>query len=328
MNRILLIKTGAFGDMILLSVSVNILHQIFPGSEIYLLTSENYAEIYRYCPIIKKIFTLSRDNNIVKFLKLFMNLRKMKFDIVFDLQGNLKTNFFSFLAGGTKTVGLYRRPIGKIFLTASVKKFSGVNPVEFQIRFWRKVINYCGDGKLQIWIPEEKKEKFHFFLDINGLEEKKFIVFHPSASKEWKTKLWKTEYWVELGNFFTRKNFPVVIIGDKNSVKLNKKIARSIQGRVVDLSGKTDFFETALLLKNAKFFITTDSGPMHMATATGTETIAIFGPTDPGYHCPPEVKYVKPHISCFPCYKKNCSSHLCMKSITPDILTSMLKIEN
>ncbi|MCM8816203.1 MAG: glycosyltransferase family 9 protein, partial [Candidatus Omnitrophica bacterium] len=127
--------------------------------------------------------------------------------------------------------------------------------------------------------------------------------------------------------FFLGKNLKVVLIGDKNSSILNSEIARFAGNNVIDLSGKTDFFTLALLIKNSITLVTTDSGPMHIGAATGVETIAIFGPTDPEIHCPPGVKFLKENTSCSPCYKKNCKYMLCMKNISPEKVKEMFKIE-
>ncbi|MCM8821287.1 MAG: glycosyltransferase family 9 protein [Candidatus Omnitrophica bacterium] len=327
MRRILLLKTGALGDMIYMSISINAASSIFPDCEIYLLTTQRYAEIYRDCPLIKKVFCIPSKIDIPNFLKLIPALRRKEFDVIFDLQGNLKTNFYCFLFGGRKRIGFYKKPAGKLFLTRGTRKGSGANPADTQMLFWGKIAKKIVCGKLQVWISEEKKKEFHKYLNRYGLKRKNYVVFHPSASAEWKTKLWISENWIALGNFFIKKGLQIVLIGDEYSKKLNEKIAQSINGKTVDLSGKTDFFQLSLLLENAAMLITTDSGPMHIGAAVGTRTIAIFGPTDPLLHCPARVIAIQAKIDCISCYKKKCSHISCMKQISSNRIIDAIEIE-
>ena len=327
-HKILLIKTGAFGDIVLCSFSINATSHIYPDADIYILTSKPYAEIYEDCDIIKNILVLPSGKNIFRFIRFVKQIQKMQFQTIVDLQGNLKTNLYGFLFHGKERIGLYKKLFGKIFLTKSVKKQYGLNPVESQKFFWEKTTGIKIKGNLQIWISKEKKEQFLSFLKKYHLAPHRYVVFHPSASSEWETKKWPDEYWGTLGNFFLKKNLPVVLIGDKNSVIVNEKIKKLINGKTTNLAGKTNFFTLALVIQYSKICITTDSGPMHVAAASGTNTIAIFGHTNPSRHAVDGVKFVKSTIACSPCYKKKCVQHSCMKSITPETIIDLIMVEN
>lgn len=326
MKKLLLIKTGAFGDIVLVSVSINIVSKFFADYEIYLLTALQYKEIYKNCRFIKEIFSLPPGKNPLSFFKFIKSLRKRHFDLIFDLQGNLKTNFYSFLLGGKKRIGLYKKNAGKFFLTRGIKKSSDTDPVIAQIELWKKIVGTDVVGKPEIWISDQTTRNFDEFLEIHGLQKKNYIVFHPSASPEWETKLWLIENWISLGKILSQKGFPIVLIGDKNAIKLNSKILASIE-TAVDFTGKTDFFQLALLIKHSKCLITTDSGPMHVGAAVGTETIAIFGPTNPALHCPQGVKAISAQVNCSPCYRKKCDRMDCMELITPEKIVQLMQIE-
>ncbi len=297
-QKILLIKTGALGDMILFSFSINVASRAYTNADIYLLTSKQYVEIYQGCNLIKQIFAMPEGRNIFHLFNIAKEIRKMRFQKIFDLQGNLKTNFYTFLFRGKERIGLYKKSSGKIFLTKSVKKKYGINPVDHQKMFWNKTIGVKIEGELQLWIPEEKKQGFSHFFKKYGLLPKNYVVFHPSASIEWKTKKWIPEYWARLGEFFSQKNLPVVFIGDKNSVGINEQIIKLMKGKSINIAGKTDFFKLALVIQQSKMCITTDSGPMHIGSASKTDTIAIFGPTNPNWHAAPGVKTIKSKINC------------------------------
>lgn len=171
-QKILLIKTGALGDMILFSFSINVASRAYKNADIYLLTSKQYVEIYQGCNLIKQIFAMPEGRNIFHLFNIAKEIRKMRFQKIFDLQGNLKTNFYTFLFRGKERIGLYKKSSGKIFLTKSVKKKYGINPVDHQKMFWNKTIGVKIEGELQLWIPEEKNRVFLIFSKNMGFCQK------------------------------------------------------------------------------------------------------------------------------------------------------------
>ena len=77
------------------------------------------------------------------------------------------------------------------------------------------------------------------------------------------------------------------------------------------------------LVKKCKVLISTDSAPVHIASAVGTPVVAIFGPTDAARHKPPgeNVVIIKTVLKCSPCYKLDCRHLKCIKELdTKDIV--------
>ena len=86
------------------------------------------------------------------------------------------------------------------------------------------------------------------------------------------------------------------------------------------------------LIESCNLYLTCDSGPMHIAAAVGTPTIALFGPTSPTRHGPygENHEIIEKPVECRPCYKRNCmrkdQPHLCMTEIDPnEVVTQILK---
>lgn len=313
--KILIIKTGAFGDMIIASTFFQTIRENFPDSKIYLLTSLTYKDIVLPCSIFEKIFFLPPRYQFFKFLKLFYKLRKEKFDIIFDIQGNLMTNFYCFLLKGKKKYGFYRRKLGRLFLTEGIKKGKVINPVEglfeiFKFLEVKKIIK-----KMRVWIPDEKRVKFENFIKKYGLDkEKKWILIHPLSSKGHLTKRWDKENFALLSDKFIDDGFDIIFIGSGEEEYIND-IIKKMKNKPINLVNKTDFYNLSLLLEKALLLITGDSGPLHLGVASGTRVLGIFGPTDPKKHCPPDVFIIYKKVECSPCYKKRCEVMKCMKEI-------------
>jgi ADP-heptose:LPS heptosyltransferase len=89
-------------------------------------------------------------------------------------------------------------------------------------------------------------------------------------------------------------------------------------GKALSLAGETDIRELICIIKGARYMITNDSGPMHIAAACGVPVIAIFGPTNPVLTGPygPNNIIVQSPADCSPCRKRECDDMKCMKEIT------------
>ncbi|MBC8230099.1 glycosyltransferase family 9 protein [bacterium] len=86
----------------------------------------------------------------------------------------------------------------------------------------------------------------------------------------------------------------------------------------VNLVGKTNFRQLGALIERMSFYLTCDSGPMHIAAAVKTPTIALFGPTSVIRHAPYGTGHIviQKQIECSPCYERTCRrNHECMRAI-------------
>jgi ADP-heptose:LPS heptosyltransferase len=120
-----------------------------------------------------------------------------------------------------------------------------------------------------------------------------------------------------------------VLAGSPSDKEELDRMAASIGKGSVNMAGETDLKELFALFSLASFAVTVDSGPMHIAAASGTRTVALFGPTAPWRTGP----YGKGHIivrkglPCSPCFKRVCASPKCMEEITvEDVLDGIEKL--
>ena len=112
-----------------------------------------------------------------------------------------------------------------------------------------------------------------------------------------------------------RLNCPIVFMG-KDTRALTDKLKEAVpEAQLIDISGQTTVMEMFALLKNAKLAITVDSGPMHIACALGTKTVAYFTTSPPIMWRPDQNCYpVSADVDCSPCKKggpQYCSDRKC-----------------
>jgi heptosyltransferase-2 len=115
---------------------------------------------------------------------------------------------------------------------------------------------------------------------------------------------------------------PIVLFGSADERPLCESVAESIRaagGQVWNLAGQTSLGEFIQLAAACRLFLTNDSGAMHIASALGVPTVAVFGATDdsttgPAGEC---ARVLRQPVECSPCLLRECPiDHRCMTGVT------------
>src|SRR6185503_8141804 len=96
----------------------------------------------------------------------------------------------------------------------------------------------------------------------------------------WGTKRWP--YYADLARRLTSAG-RVIVLGSASDTPLAAEIAAATFGSAIDATGRLSLLASAALLERCVLAVTNDSAPQHLASAAGTPTISIFGPTVPAF---------------------------------------------
>jgi lipopolysaccharide heptosyltransferase II len=139
-------------------------------------------------------------------------------------------------------------------------------------------------------------------------------------------KRWPPERFAALADRLVREEgVTVAVIGGPSDRSACAAMRDAMKSPFVDLTGDTPFAERAAFLERCALFVGNDSGPMHLAVATGCPVVAIFGPTDPGLYGPYHARaiVVRHALPCSPCfvhghYPPCPNNHACMERLRVD----------
>jgi ADP-heptose:LPS heptosyltransferase len=110
---------------------------------------------------------------------------------------------------------------------------------------------------------------------------------HPGSARQ--EKLWEAARWAQLIERFNRDNdFDLILTSGASKHEQTHIAAIKNETKIIDLSGKTDLLTLAALIGEARLLVTVDSAPMHLAAATHTPQVILFGPTNPFHWRPRE----------------------------------------
>jgi ADP-heptose:LPS heptosyltransferase len=167
------------------------------------------------------------------------------------------------------------------------------------------------------------------WLGERGFEREKILALAPGSGA--REKNWPTQYFRQVERWWQGKGgVSFVIFGPAEEERFEKD--RDWSGATV--ARGMDLKNVAALLSLCDVFLGNDSGLTHLAASVGVETVALFGPTDPGAWAPRgrRVTVVSRNVACAPCERetmKSCPHRQCLTTITPtaaiDILGHFLR---
>jgi ADP-heptose:LPS heptosyltransferase len=143
-------------------------------------------------------------------------------------------------------------------------------------------------------------------------------------------KAWPYPRWSAVGQLLADGlGARVVLTGAAGERRIAEGIAAGIRVPAglapLVAAGETTVGMLAALIERTELFLSIDTGTMHMASALGVPTVALFGPTDPGHHgpfgAPATTRLLRSGAPCSPCKKpvrKACRANVCMTDLTPE----------
>lgn len=134
-------------------------------------------------------------------------------------------------------------------------------------------------------------------------------------------KRWTSEGFAALADGLIDAGIHVVFSGEPDEEGIVEEISGLMRGRAHSLVGMVTIRQLGLVMQRVQLAVTNDSGALHLASAVGTPTVAIFGPTDAAKYGPTAAAShtIRRRLFCAPCEAPTCRfNHECMRFIHPD----------
>ena len=332
-QNILIIKMSSLGDVIHALPFAAALRETFPHSRISWLVHPQFSAFVPEPPIIdevlyfdKKAFGKMGWGDKWKTLRETRALlRGKKFDLVIDLQGLFKSAVMAWLTGCPNRIGYCEMREGSRLVSRPIV---GAHAHDHVIERYLDVARYLGAKVDRITYPmpalkEEGKTIRRRLLEAGMPDQENlpYVVLVPGA--RWETKRWPLDHYAALVRKFLAEGTWVVLAGGPEDAPLGKKI-RELAGpepHMRDWIGGTSLRELGALIKGARFYVSGDTGPLHIATALQKPLVTMYGPTRPdrtGPYGNPRATVLVSPAACAGCLKKHCDHWTCMGEVTPD----------
>lgn len=318
-SRILVIRPGGIGDAVLFIPMLQALRRNWPRAEIVLLMERRNSGVIEGTGLADQVL---RYDNPVRGLGRALRLR---FDLVIDTeQYHCLSAVVAFLTGAPRRIGFgtnWRRGL----LTHSVPYDQELYEV-----FSFLQLAETATGEKHQWDPEipfyPLPEPALVFARqaLIPLGERPLVAIHPGASIP--ERRWPPTRYGALAAELAQDGAGIVILGGKQDVQAAGVISAALAGKpFVDLAGRCTLQQAAAVVSRVAVYVSADTGLLHLAFATGTSTVHLFGPGVLSKWGPPGNRFrcVEFPTPCSPCTRYGytppcCQGTACMLGIPPE----------
>lgn len=314
LKKVLIIRFSSIGDIVLTTPIIRCAKEQLNGAQIHYVTKEIFSSILIHNLNIDKLHTFKDDVSEV-----FHQLKSEKFDLVIDLHKNLRSLRLK-QALKTKSVSFNKLNFEK-FLAVNFKLIHKLPNKHIVDRYFEAVDS--------VGIKNDNKGLDHF---IDKTEHVDISTFFTEQIQQPFVAI------VAGGSYYTKKiplsklaqicktiKLPIVLLGDKNDKLVADELHKQFP-KIINACGQYSINQSASIIKQAEWIISSDTGLMHIASAYNKKIISIWGNTIPEFGMSPylpnpqnKILEVK-NLGCRPCsklgYKKCPKGHFkCMNDI-------------
>ena len=281
--KILLLQLKRIGDLILTTPAIAALRESFPEAQITLVVSNECADLLPAISNIDRILIARRN---ARDLALFFSVAATRFDYCVDFTRNDRSASLAFLSGARRRVASYRVREQAKTRARAYTDFVGVrmrdmHTIDYHLALLEPLGAHNASTAPRLDLPPSAYETAET-LRRNWNVTEPYVVLHPGSARQ--EKLWQPARWAEVIDHFSPSHGIDLVLTSGASPDEQAHVAaikNSTQQPVIDLSGKTDLLTLAALIGQARLLVTVDSAPMHLAAATQTPQVVLFGPTNP-----------------------------------------------
>jgi heptosyltransferase II len=325
----LVIQTSFLGDMVLTTPLIAYLAEAGP---VDVLCTPAASALLANNPSVREAIVYDKrgaDRGAAGFVRIASKLRSRAYTAALFAQGSVRSGALGVAAGIRERVG-FATSAGRAFYTVTITTPDGTHHAARLLSLGTRGASVGPRGVLRPHLYPGAAERAQVDAVLgNTAFNEPLIALAPGSI--WATKRWP--YYADLARELTTSG-RVVVVGSDADRTLAAEIVAATHGQAIDATGRLSLLGSAELIGRSAVLVSNDSAPLHLASATNTPTIAVFGPTVPEFGFGPlaERSRIAGHagLTCRPCDKhgpQRCplGHWRCMREITPDAVAQLAR---
>ena len=317
--KILIVRLGSLGDIIHAVPAAAAIRRALPQASIDWLVDARHRDVLDLVPVVDRRIAVNT-SSAGSLSSVLGDLRRTGYDAALDMQGLLKSAVLARLSGAARVIGfpadLLRERAARFFYTETA---GDVAPHVIDKNL--SMLTAIGVRMPDVEFPLDDRSP-HVVAEARSrlgiAEGTRFALINPGAA--WPNKRWPPVYFAEVSRELAKRH-------DLRSLVLwgpgEEQIAAAVvtaSDNTAAVSPPTTIADIVSLTKAAALMISGDTGPMHIAGASGTPLVGIFGPTDPQRNGPwaDDDRVASRYRSCVCHYQRQCRiAGWCLLDIAP-----------
>lgn len=276
-NKFLVIQTASIGDVILATPVIEKLHYHFPDASIDFLVKTGNETLFSGHPFLHSVLVWDKSEKKYKNYRILLRIiRDNQYDCVINLQRFASTGFMTLYSGAKTTIGFNKNPFSPFFTHRTKHTIRLGNRHETGRNL--DLVRIITDKKP---FPVKLYPTKHDEARMSQYKTIPYITISPASL--WFTKQYPPEKWIEFIQSI-EKSLAIYFLGSGKDASLCDRIIHdSGHKQSINLAGKLNFLESAVLMRDAGMNFMNDSAPVHLASAVNAPSTAIFCSTVPEF---------------------------------------------
>ena len=327
--KILVIRTDRIGDLIASTPVFESIKKAYPDSHLAAMFSPYTRELLKNNPFVDEVIVYEREG-LHKGFKGLLNLARIlkgkRFDVVITLFSNFRLGLLVYMAEIPERIAPATK-IAQIFYNKRVlqrRSQSLKHEADYNLDLLKTLGVERTVRTVGLWTDRESEEAAGLYIGAEGLskasEDHRLIGIHPGSGGS--AGNWRPERYAELADkFISDYGYAVILTGSVKEAELLSAVSDAMRNKpAVYLSD--NILNFAALLKKLSVFVSSSTGPMHMAAALKVPTVSLFSPVRA---CNPvrwgpignPQRVLMPDVpQCDRCVRERCAYYDCMDRIT------------
>lgn len=331
-KKVAVLRALYLGDILLLIPALRAVRKALPNAEITMISLPwaktflrrfNYTDRFLEFPGFPGIPEAPFDDRrSERFLR---RARSYSYDLALQLHGNgAVTNFFVAALGAAMSIGFYRSGDEASPLTAGIEYQEKEHEICRPLRLLGELGIRPAGEHLEFPLLASDWRSLRIISDVAKIDWGRPVIgIAPSAKAP--ARRWPAKYFASVAdNLASVYGAQILICASLSDKSICDQVEKLMVAPAVNLAGMTSLGVLGAMISRMSLFLSNDSGPAHIATAVGTPSVTIFGPTDPGRWGPLDQsihKVVCAQVPCSPCDFGACpAGHGCMSSVQPSVV--------
>jgi ADP-heptose:LPS heptosyltransferase len=284
-KNILIIKWGALGDMIMGTSAIRAVKEYYTNAHVTLLSNSLSQQICPAGSIVDEliIYDEKKHSGLESFKELYniiLVLRKRKFDLAINLRWTSdRCAVITYLSGATERVSSGPKGLMMLYTIRLDHPIGRYHEIHRNLDIVKVLGVEVKDETPFVFISEESKKIVDAYYAKNKLKKEKTVCIHPGASKP--VRAWLPERYKEIANRLVDElGVSVIITWGHGEYLWAKSVAAGRDGKIFLSPGTDTIGHLAAIIQNCSMCITNCTGPMNVAVAVKTPTIALLGSSD------------------------------------------------
>src|SRR5262245_1804137 len=280
--NILLLQLKRIGDLILTTPAITMLRRNYPDAHITLAVSNECAELLPAISNVDRVLIARRN---LRDVAMVSSVAGKKFDYCVDFTRNDRSAFLTLLSGARRRIASYRvrdqsKIRARLYTDLVGIRVRDRHTVDYNLALLEPLGVHVTSIGPELNLPQTAHKNADA-LRRDSKITRRYLILHPGSAR--REKLWEPERWAEVVDGFKNKDLDLVLTSGPSADEQSHvaAITKLAHKQTIDLSAKTDLLTLAALIARAELLVTVDSAPMHLAAATRTPQVILFGPTNP-----------------------------------------------